>query len=194
MEEFIQILTPEGKRAGDFDISFFPPFEDVNFLACEVLSPDGRVLTLDPDEIREDQGQKTGEYETARRKFFSLPGVVPGALLHVHYRSQWKDFPMPHISMALPIGHELPVREQTIEISVGRDMAFHFALEQAAAADPGITKTAYGTTYRWKLTDLPAWEREPLSPPGRKPRLLVSTFPDWRAFAEWYERITRPGG
>src|SRR6185369_10245189 len=84
-EEFIQIVTPEGKRFGDFDVSFSPPFEDISFLDCEVLSPGGKLARLDPDAIREAREQAVGDYQTGRRKFFSLPGVVPGAVLHVRY-------------------------------------------------------------------------------------------------------------
>ena len=30
-EEFIQVLTPEGKHYGDFDVSYSPPYEDISF-------------------------------------------------------------------------------------------------------------------------------------------------------------------
>ncbi len=40
-DEFIQVLTLEGKRFGDFDVSYAPPFEEIYFLDCEVLRPDG---------------------------------------------------------------------------------------------------------------------------------------------------------
>jgi len=30
-EEFIQILTPEGKQFGDFDVSYSPPTKRLNF-------------------------------------------------------------------------------------------------------------------------------------------------------------------
>ena len=62
-------------------------------------------------------------------------------------------------------------------------------LEQVAAADPVIRQTTYGTTYSWDFQNLPAQEHEVLVPPGARSRLLISTFPDWAAFAEWYGRI-----
>src|SRR5205823_3916345 len=48
-DEFIQILTAEGKRFGDFDVSYAPPFEEIYFLDCEVLGADGKMARLDPD-------------------------------------------------------------------------------------------------------------------------------------------------
>src|SRR5437870_11353747 len=40
------------------------------------------------------------------RKFFSLPGVAPGAILHVRYQTQWKDFPLPRVSLEIPRSEE----------------------------------------------------------------------------------------
>ena len=50
-EQFIQILTTEGKQYGDFDISYSPPEEEIEFLDCEVLRADGKLVRLDPDSI-----------------------------------------------------------------------------------------------------------------------------------------------
>jgi hypothetical protein len=190
-EEFIQILTPEGKRFGDFDVSYSPPYEDINFLDCEVLRPDGKLVRLDPDAIREGGEQSVGDYQRGRRKFFSLPGVAPGAVLRVRYKTEWKKFPLPHVSLEIPIGQEQPAVEATVEVGVPKGTPFHFALEQVSASDPEIRQTSYGTTYSWRFENLPPQSREVLAPPGQRQRLLLSTFPDWAAFAEWYARISK---
>ncbi len=200
-DEFLQILTVEGKRFGDFDISFSPPFEDINFLDCEVLSPAGKLARLDPDAIREAREESVGDYQTGRRKFFSLPGVVPGAVLHVRYRTQWKDFPLPHVSLRIPIEQEVPALQTTVEISIPKSSPFHFAFESDfsrlsnstfRAPDPLIKQTAYSISYTWRLEDRPAHEQEILSPPpANAAGLIISTFPDWPAFADWYGRISK---
>ncbi len=190
-EEYIQVLTVEGKRFGDFDVSYTPPYEDVTFLDCEVMQPDGRVSRLDPEAIRESGAESLGDYQFSRRKFFSLPGVGPGAVLHVRYRSQWKSFPLPHISLEIPIAGESPAVEVRCEVSVAKESAFHFAFENFVAPDPEVRQTTYGATYQWKFADLPGAEAEVLVAPRRQPRLLISTFPNWRTFAEWYGRLTR---
>ena len=190
-DEFIQVLTAEGKRLADFDFAYAPPFEDMTFLDCEVLAPNGKLTRLDPEAVREMKSESVGDYQAGRRKFFSLPGVAPGAVLHVHYRTQWKDFPLPHVSMEVPLGRELPVVATTIEVSLPKTSAFHFALEGATGSDPELRQTGYGTTYVWHFENLAAGEQELLAPPHAQPRLLLSTFPDWRAFAEWYSRLSR---
>jgi len=190
-EEFVQVLTPEGKHYGDFDVSYSPPFEDITFQDCEVLRPDGKLARLDPDAIRDAREQAVGDYQTGQRKFFSLPGVGPGAVLHVRYRTTWKTFPLPHVSLEIPIGQDLATLEAKVQVSVPKDTAFHFAPEQVDAGDPVIQQTTYGTTYSWSFENLPAQEREVLVAPGQRARLLVSTFPDWAGFEEWYGRISK---
>jgi len=190
-EEFVQVLTPEGKHYGDFDVSYSPPHEDITFLDCEVLRPDGKLVRLDPDAIRDTHEQAVGDYQQGQRKFFSLPGVGPGAVLHVRYRTTWKTFPFPHVSLEIPIGQDLATLDATVQVSMPKETAFHFAAEQVAAADPVIKQTTYGTSYAWRFENLPAQERELLVSPGQRSRLLISTFPDWAAFGEWYGRISK---
>ncbi|HEY5480798.1 MAG TPA: DUF3857 domain-containing protein [Verrucomicrobiae bacterium] len=190
-EEFVQVLTPEGKRYGDFDVSYSPPHEDITFLDCEVLRPDGKLVRLDPDAIRDAREQAVGDYQRAQRKFFSLPGVGPGAVLHVRYRTIWKTFPLPHVSLEIPVGQDLATLEATVQVSVPKETAFHFAPDQVAAADPVLKQTTYGTTYSWHFENLPAQQREILVSPGQRSRLLISTFPDWAGFGEWYGRISK---
>jgi transglutaminase-like putative cysteine protease len=190
-EAFIQVLTPEGKHYGDFDISYSPPYEDLSFSDCEVLRADGKLVRLDPDAIRDTHEQSVGDYQWGQRKFFSLPGVSPGAVLHVRYRTTWKTFPMPHVSLEIPIGQDLAAEAAAVQVSVPKETPFHFALEQVAAADPVIKQTTYGTTYSWSFENLPAQVHEVLVPPGLHSRLLISTYPDWATFAEWYGRISK---
>jgi len=190
-EQFIQILTPEGKQYGDFDVSYSPPGEEVEFLDCEVLRPDGQLLRLDPDSIAEAGEPSVGEYQIGRRKFFSLPSVVPGAVLHVRYRSQWKDFPLPHLSLELPLNQELAALDSRLEVSVPKEAAFHFGFEEVSAPDPVLRQTGYSSIFSWQLTNLRAQPLDVLTSPHRQARLLLSTFPDWASFSQWYERITR---
>ena len=200
-DEFIQILTAEGKRFGDFDISYAAPSEDINFSDCEVLSPQGKLTRLNPDAIREVHQESPPDYQGAHRKFFSLPGVVPGAILHVRYRNEWKKFPLPHVSMEIPISSQLEVVDSTLQVSVPKEDSFHFALENVSGssaagnspihADPVVKQTSYGATYTWQFTNLAAETREILGPPKQGIALLVSTFPDWSDFADWYGRVSR---
>ena len=190
-EQFVQILTAEGKHFGDFDVSYSPPDEELDVLDCEVLRPDGKLLRLDPDDVREGADESVGDYRASRRKFFSLPGVAPGVVLRVRYRTQWKSYPMPHVSLTLPLADETPILESTLQVTVPKDSPFHFTFDQTSPADPTIKQTAEGSTYAWHFGETAALPAEALAPPQLQPALLISTWPDWSTFAEWYGRITK---
>ncbi|MEP6662253.1 MAG: DUF3857 and transglutaminase domain-containing protein [Verrucomicrobiota bacterium] len=190
-EQFIQVLTEEGKRFGDFDFNYSPPFEDMNFLDCEVLRPGGDLVRLDPEAIRETSDTALADYKTGRRKFFSLPQVSPGSILHLHYTRTWQSFPLPHVSTKIPLAEESPVLEETIRVSVPRTATFHFSLANLEARDPQLKQTEYGTTYTWNFKNLDAQTREALAPRDSEPQILISTFPDWADFTGWYARICK---
>lgn len=190
-EQFIQILTEEGKHFGDFDFSFSPPFEDIDFRACEVLRPNGELARLDPEAIRETSDSPLPDYQTGRRKIFSLPQVGPGAILHIHYTRTWQSFPLPHVSTKIPLADESPILKETIRVSVPKTAAFHFAFANTESRDPELKQTEYGATYTWNFVELGAQTREALSPRDTEPELLISTFPDWANFTGWYARICK---
>jgi transglutaminase-like putative cysteine protease len=191
-EEFIQILTAEGKDAGDFDIPYSPPHEKLEFLACEVQRPDGSVLKVDPDEIREtDESSEAPGSALTQRKFFSVPDVHPGAIIHIRYTREWQKFPLPHVTLEMPLADDSPVRDTLIRISVPKDSPFHFRSEHTVTPDPKLSQTDYSSTYTWQLRETLAWRPDPLTLPDNQPSLSISTFPDWKTFADWYERIIR---
>jgi len=99
--------------------------------------------------------------------------------------------------LRLPLADEAPARDTTIRISVPKDSPFHFRFEgpHMLPPNPRIEKTDYTTTYTWvyawPYNDITEWQADPLTASDNQPALLISTFPDWKTFAGWYERITR---
>ena len=190
-DQFVQVLTAEGKEFGDFDLAYSPPGEELEVLDGEVLRPDGTLVRLPADQVRESAEPVLAGYQARWRKFFSLPGVVPGAVLRLRYRTQWQTYPLPHVLLTLPLAERAPVLDSTLEVIVPKDAAFHFAFQQAPASDPTLRQTSHGSRYTWRFQNLAALLAEPLAPRHQPPALLVSTLPDWAAFAQWYCRIIR---
>lgn len=190
-EEYIQVLTPEGSTHGDFDIAYHPPGEKITFLDLEVLRPDGTVVRLAPDEIRDATPDALPEYRPATRKVFSLPHATPGSVLRVHFTREWRRFPLPHVPLEIPLGGDLPVVDQEIEVRVPREAPLHYAFRAHRGTEPQVAETPYGRTLTWKFEDVEPVAREVLSGPRTTPTLLASTFPSWEWFADWYERLIR---
>lgn len=190
-ETFIQILTRQGKKYGDFDYTFSPPEEDLSFQACEVRLANGGLLALDPDAIRDGANASMGNYPTGQRKFFSMPSVEPGAIVHVKLKRYWKRFPFPHVFEEIPLVSDAPTKEFKVEFSLPERSAFHSRITNYPPVDPAVAKSQYGSTYTWQFHDLPALADEPLRAANMTPELIITTFPDWAGFASWYTGIIR---
>jgi hypothetical protein len=192
VDEYLQVLNEEGESYGDVDVAYAPPGQRIDFLDCEVRRSDGTLQRLDPDAVHEaGTGPALPEYLPGARKTFSLPGVAPGAVLRVHYRTEWQDFPLPHAFLEVPLSREIPMAELEVEVRARNDAPIHFAFRNQPDATPAVATSPYGAAYRWRFTDRAALVDEVLAPSDRLPRLLVSTFPDWTDFGAWYARLVR---
>lgn len=189
-EEVIQILTEEGEAYGDFDVAFSPPEERVTFLDLEVRKPDGTLVRLDPDAVGESAGFVLGEYRYPSHKLFSFPGVSPGAILRVHYTTEWKRFPLPHVIVEVPLAADVPMVSHQLEVRAAQETTLHHLRSDGGPSRPEHSSSSYGTSYTWRFADVAAHADESLGF-ERTPRLLLSTFPDWGSFAGWYRRLIR---
>ena len=190
VDSFVQVLTEEGEARGDVDVSYAPPGERLVFLDLEVRHPDGRTTRVDPSTIGEAGVRELAPgYVAPARRVFSLPGVAPGAILRVHYRSEWARFPLPHVFLETPLAHDAPALETVVEVGVGSGTPLHFAARGMEPPPPAVAETAHGRTYTWRLGETAAVVAEALGPHDTVPRLQLSTFPDWASFAAWYGRL-----
>lgn len=187
IDETTQILTSEGKARGDFAIPFSPPDEDLEFVALEILTPDGRIETFSSDDILENKSDE----ENATQKRFSLPGVEPGSVLHVHYRRTWRRFPLPHIFLEIPVTDQIPILSASIRVESARDEPLHYHVTDLSSQQPVETTSSYGKIYEWTWGKTDPFKTEYLTEPGGEPRLQISTFSDWKSFADWYRRLIR---
>jgi len=191
VDEFVQILTPAGTSAADVAVAYSPPSETVRFDDCELRRPDGTLVRIDPEEVRDAGATPADGYARPQQRFFSLPGAVPGAVVRVHRTSEWRTFPLPGVLLDVPVADALPVRELRIEVRTKAGAPLHHVFTDGVARAPVEERTTYGLTRSWLLRDLPATPPDPLAPPETAPRLLLSTFDGWGAFAAWYGRIIR---
>jgi transglutaminase-like putative cysteine protease len=111
--------------------------------------------------------------------------------VRVHRVSEWRTFPLPAVLLEVPVADALPVRELRIDVRTKADAPLHHVFTDGVARAPTEERSTYALTRSWILRDLPATAPDRLAPPETAPRLLLSTFADWGAFAGWYGRIIR---
>lgn len=191
VDEFVQILTPAGTTAADVTVAYHPPSETVRFLDCELRRPDGTFVRLDPEEVHDSAAPPADGYARPQQRAFSLPGAVPGAIVRIHRVSEWRTFPLPGVLLDVPVADALPVRALRVEVRTSADAPLHHVFTDGVLRRPSEERTTYGVTRSWTLAEVPPVPPDGLAPPETAPRLLLSTFADWAAFAAWYGRIIR---
>ncbi len=194
-EAFIQVLTPEGKHYGDFDISYSPPYEDLSFLDCEVLRIGWKARAIGPGR----------DSRHSRAVGWRLPMGAAEVLFPAGGKPRRGDAcavsnDMEDVSAAArfigdsdragPGGGGSDGAGQ----SCPRRLRFILRWSRLRRLIPSSSKRPMARPIRGTFENLPAQEHEVLVSPGLRSRLLISTFPDWAAFAEWYGRIGQVDG
>jgi len=126
-DEFIQILTAEGKHYGDFDFSYSPPQEDITFLDCEIFASGRKPRASGPDENPRVSGRIRWRTIAARgANSFRCRAFAPGAVRTCVITRSGKTYPLPHVSLTVPLAMELPIVDSTVQISVAKRFGVSF--------------------------------------------------------------------
>jgi hypothetical protein len=122
-----------------------------------------------------------------------LPNAHAGCVIEIGYRTrEVLDPTLPHVSEALPIQRNVPVRNTRLEVRVPEKPPFRVVLRNSAAT--ALVSHADGRIcFLWNVTDLPAAESLPGDPPPTEWQvwLGISSLPSWDEFADWYRRIAK---
>ena len=188
-DQLIQILTEEGTVHGDVEVTYSPPDEKLTFIDLEVRRPDGTVLRLPPDSIGDLTGTALPGYRAPTRKRFAMPQVTAGSILRLHYRREWRRFPLPHVPLEITLAEGLPVLRSEVSVRVDSEQPFHSTFRFHPAVEPDVEEKPYSKIYTWRFEDLEPTPDEVLTAPASAPALLVSTFPNWNEFLGWYQRL-----
>ena len=182
IEEFVQILTREGERYAELAVAFSPS-ESFHLLDLERRNRDGTIDRLDSGLFGGAPPPAGGEELPAVQRTEALPGAEPGVIFRVRYRSEWTSFPLPHVHLEVPLAGPLPIAAMSVEVHAARDGAFHFGFRHHERTEPETSDGRYERIHRWQFARIDAVVPESLVNPSGPPALLVSTFPDWRAFS-----------
>jgi hypothetical protein len=189
LDQWVQVLSPEGEAFADLEL-LHEAGEALQVLDLEIRHPDGTLERVDPGPTPV-AARAAGEYPVPAAWHASLPQARPGAILRVHARITWRDYPLPHVTLEVPLADPLPALATTVSIAAPSREELRWLPRGGEAPPPETVRTPYGTTLTWRFPPLPPFPDEPLAPPQAAPRLLASTFPSWADFDAWYGRLVR---
>ena len=204
-ETFTKMLTEKGRRdSRTLSLTFMLPYNTVDVVKLEVISPDGTVQPVDvaanSKESIDDSQMAMNIYDPNDKVLrVNLPKVEIGDVIHSVIRQTTERA---YILGAFSEGN----------VFEGGGFIRHISYEVHAPADrplqcvrlrdeiPGTvsytaeTNADNSVTHHWEVANVPRMFDEPGMPAFDVvlQRLNVSTLPDWGAVSKWYWDLSKP--
>lgn len=169
----IKILSAEGTKYGDVEISFLPNVSTVREIEARTTRADGTVVPFN-GRMYEKLIVRVGGVRVVA-KTFSLPDVQPGSIVEYRYHIIYRDGGLRDTKFT--VQRELPVLRELLWLRPYAETYSSFF--SYSGLPEGKKPVLMGGHYELVLENIPAFEEEPFSlPPGElKPVVnFVYTF------------------
>jgi len=217
IHKVIKILNDRGKWRAEADVHYNSLEETVHVGTARTIRPNGTIVNVGKEAMR-DLTLWAGfpMYSNAKYKVISMPEVEDGAIIEykatvrsscLRFDSYFSD------SFGFQDYEPTIVSRYILEVPEGVHFKTHFLhiqpiqprIERLSRGDagegrpasPGSATGQHRTEsllrYTWEMRDVPAikWERRMPGWVDISPRILVSSFPDWEAFNQWWRDLAR---
>jgi len=195
----VKILTHEGKRNAEATVHYFRGGRRVKALRAWLVAPNGFVKTYEKNSIA-DLGvfEQMELYSDIRVEQIKADNPEVGAVFAYEAEVEEKTL---FAQDEYEFQNNLPVVESRYAITVPPGWSVKGTVFNHAPIEPAVD----GTTYTWKLANLPFREREAhspslqgsvpllavdLLPPAGAPGLTSTCFRSWADVSRWYASLS----
>lgn len=149
--DVLAVLTEDGTKHADYRV-FVPEKAKLLRVRGRTITPDGRVVPLDPSQIYDAKSKGEKEDEGFRGKIFPMPQVTVGSVLEVEYVV---EFPWVSNVYTDFFTGELPIEDYRVELEGPEDIYYRVISYNVPGAAPW--KVEPGSTWRlsWQMKDVP---------------------------------------
>jgi hypothetical protein len=166
----IKILTEEGKKYGDVEITYVPLFTDLRHIEARTTKPDGSVVPFN-GKIYEKLIVKRGGIRVIA-KTFSLPDVTPGSIIEYRYDLAFRGETLRNTNFI--VQRELPVLHETLYLRPYTQLFTSFFTYRGLPDGKKPVKS--GDHYDLELENIPAFQKEAYAPPEGELKPAVNFF------------------
>ena len=185
------------ERESEVKIPYTGGYEKVKILRARTIRPDGSVINVRPEDIRDHElNDEQGEYSDARVISFSMPAVEEGCILDYEYQTTQTSSKMPGnfwTDWYFQSGTD-PVVLSRLTVTSPKNMKLN-ELYKNTAVRPKSVDSADGksVTQTWEARNVAPLDIEPMMPPADKviPTVHLSTVPTWQSVADWYSGMAK---
>jgi hypothetical protein len=189
-----KIFNKRGRdEEAEVKIPYNSTYETVKIRRARTIRPDGTVVEVRPEEIRDSH---PSDYDDYAVKSFSLPSVDDDCIIDYEYETVQNGSLMPG-QFWQPWYFQSsfnPVVKTRLSVTIPKSLPLHQRIENSNVK-PVVRELDGGKTlqYIWEDSNLAALETEPLMPPLDRiyPQLYISTLSDWQTLAKWYYGLAK---
>jgi Domain of Unknown Function with PDB structure (DUF3857)/Transglutaminase-like superfamily/Domain of Unknown Function with PDB structure (DUF3858) len=191
-----KIFNQAGRdQEAEVAIRYNGAYETLTITRARTILPSGRVIPINPAEIRETKNPSG--YDDDCAKSFSFPAVAEGSLIDYEYVTDQKSSQLPgHFwsQWYFNAGRD-PVMLTKLTVHAPRSLKINEKL-QNSSVKAKITDTLgeKNITYVWEQEKVPSPEmEESLNPPLERvlAKLTYTTLSDWQQIAGWYQGLAK---
>lgn len=186
-----KILQDRRKRLAFASFSYDKQRESIRVDKARTITPDGRVIPLDPTQITDRESFQGSEfYSRYKTLSFTLPDVTVGCIVdwqvtQVVHKPLFDGYFTPRCYF----GNNEPTHRTWMRVSVPREQTLHFSFRPCGGETihPEISDTAGRRNYYWSMMNIPAMIEEDERPPFSEiiPHVVCSLFADWTPVFDW---------
>lgn len=191
------LLTERAIREYAQDVSIYNlNYDTVEVVAARVHLPDGRVVDVSPENIKDVPMPAFGKFflEKVREKIVTFPELTMGAEIEIMLRELTREVPMDgEFSFSEYFRHTDPIRTKYVEIEAPSDLEFRWKVRNGSLAHS--TRESEGkAVHVWEAESISHLTPEPGMPPIPEvlPQLLVTSIDGWEVWSRWYYDLSGP--
>ncbi|MCY4553266.1 MAG: DUF3857 domain-containing protein [Candidatus Poribacteria bacterium] len=206
-----KIFNEDGKGLAEVSIPYMRGRDDVTIHHARTLTPDGKVVELNTNEIIRDvpppSAVDAGLYVDARLMYFTLPKVSDGCIIDYAYSTNNLGHVMQgEFWRQVYFQGQHPVQYYRFTVHIPKKKQLYYQVSGAPAASedfqsggsfldikPTTTEDNYTRTYTFEARDVPALKDEYLMPAPQDLayNISISSLGSWDELATWYATLIR---
>ena len=206
-----KIFNEDGRDLAEVSIPYMRGRDDVTIHHARTLTPDGKIVELDMDEIIRDvpppSAVDAGLRVDARLMYFTLPEVSDGCIIDYAYSTNNLGHVMRgEFWRQVYFQGQQPVQYYRFTVHIPKKKQLYYQVSGAPAAStdaqsggsflaikPTMTENNYTRTYIFEARDVPPLKDEYLMPAPQDLayNISISSLDSWDKLAAWYATLIR---
>jgi len=195
--KLVKILTMKGKAMfSEAVFGYFTKYDTVIVEQAKVISPDGEVLNVSKEDIKDVKIPAFGKFflPNVRMKKIIFPNLEEGSSVEYLVKTISKNPPMEnHFNTAVIFEGTEPIQKMVFSINSPIGLSWIKTNDDDNAIIFQENKGEDKILYKWRIKDIPGIVEEPMMPPlsDISKKIVISSIDSWKDCSKWYYELCK---